>query len=225
MKRCCPVANAVPSTSVRSPSRRLADRTREEGRADDRVGAPRGTAAERSLVDQQRGPRRGRRTGRRAVHLPVGEDRDRPLVQGADLLVEDGPVDPRQPLVARMARDLGAVKLVPDPTAKGDQLSQLIGHDPQAPAPGRRERVDRTAVGDVDVRRRRPARRARSRMRERCETPRSGRRLLGYGRSRPRAPMARRSRSRVRRRRAPAPAPTATAHAPSAIVPCPQAVE
>ncbi len=96
---------------------------------------------------------------RAEVAEPVGERSTSPSAKiatvrwcrGADLLVEDGPVDSRQPLVDRMARDLGAVKLVLDPAAQGDQLSQLIGHDPQAPAPGRRERVDRTAVGDVDV--------------------------------------------------------------------------
>ena len=72
-------------------------------------------------------------------------------MQGGDLLVQDRPVDPREPRVLGMAGHLAAVQLALDPSPQGDQLGQLIGRDAQSPARGAREGVDRPAVGDVDL--------------------------------------------------------------------------
>ena len=126
--RCSPVRNAVPSTSVSTPS----SPRRWPGRGTschDRVVAPRLALGERAVGEQQRGARRGGRARRRAVDLAVGEDRHVALVQRADLLVEDRPVDARQPVVGGVAGELvvpRARALISRPI--GDQLREVGGH-------------------------------------------------------------------------------------------------
>lgn len=50
-----------------------------------------------------------------------------------------------------MPRDLRPAQLMLDPSTERDQVGQVIGHDPQSPALGRRKCVNRTAVGYVDL--------------------------------------------------------------------------
>ena len=200
--------------------------------------ARRGRSCRRSSRGAGRRPRRARPSAassaqRAEVPEPHGERSTSPSAKivtlrwcsGPSVLVEDRPVDARQPLVVGVARDVGAVERPLDRAAGGDQRRQVVGHDAQAEALGRHRGVDRAAVGHVDRDARRRRRRARPRTTGRC------------GRRRPRRPRrAVRTRATTRPEgtsivtstspsRGAATAPDSTAQAPSAIVPCPHAVE
>ena len=90
---------------------------------------PRGSRlpfGERAVGREQRGSRRRRRSGWRSIDLAVGEDRDVALVQRTELLVEDGSVDAGEPIVFRVARDFAAVEGVLDPSARCDELREIV---------------------------------------------------------------------------------------------------
>ena len=166
------------------------------------------------------------RAAGRAVDLAVGEDRHVALVQRAELLVEDRPVDARQALVVGVARRVGARERGLDRAPGGDQRR----------AGRRARRAARSA-------RRGPRRRSRRRRprRPRRRRPRTPRATTNDGTLRKAtastAPPRMRTRATTRpdgtsivtstspssRRgdRARTPPPTR----PSAIVPCPHAVE
>ena len=125
-----------------------------------------------------------------------------------------------------MAGDLAAVELVLDPSPQGDQVGKLVGRDSQPPARGARERVDRPSVGEVVLAaggRHAASDHIRGHIAKR-DVPH---RPATDADARDHAPgrdVDRDLALAISGRRHPTPDST-HAHAPSAIVPCPHAVE
>ena len=81
---------------------------KSERAADDGVVPQHGAGGQAAAGGEDREPGAGARAARGPVDLAVGEDRHVALVKSGELLVEDGAVDARQPLVGRMPSDVGA---------------------------------------------------------------------------------------------------------------------
>src|SRR5918999_2820110 len=133
------------------PLRRLPDRAGLEARADDRLVPPRLPRVECAVGGQERRPRGSGRAGGGAVDLAVREDRHVAVVERAELLVDDRPVDAGEAVVGGVAGDVGALEGPLHAAAGGDQLGQVLGHDPKPEALCGHEGVDGAAEGHVHL--------------------------------------------------------------------------
>ena len=116
----------------------LDDPAAERG-PDDRVVRQHVAVAEPAGGGEQRGPRGRARAARRAVDLAVREHGHVALVRAVvavrQLVVEDRPVDAREPLVARVAGGLGPLERPLDRPAERDQLVVMRRRRPTARPP------------------------------------------------------------------------------------------